>query len=479
MSQELTAGRLEFFVGPVSNTVFLHMPTWLSWWAPKKYNDLAVDLGTSKGSIADATHQFFAQAEILDDEYDSDAEKKIEKVFHIPAWVTRVPIIRPEDQKGTNDSALDYKDDRDRIIHVGIDAWEMLSMVEPEYESRRAAEGGNIADRRAYRAMLRHLFEIAYPETFKGRFKGWRRPRIVIGVPHTADIHHIEMIKSVIKELGGKPIVVLEQVAAAFGAGLAPNVAGATLFADIGAGTIDCVVITFDQDRKSVHRIMPISYKTAGDALDDAIIRYMYKTHGLTIDSRTATIIKETIGSAIAPDMNDEEDKVEFASMPADMFVWGSRSQQPSRVQVTAAEIRECMQKALQEMVRDLCRYMALHNSNARVHAEIMKKGIVISGGGACLRGIRKYLQAELRKAMLLLNTEDSKNEDKVAAAIKDGIRVAKAQNPRDAVLLGIQKMLTNKQYLELARAATRGTMLKDIPFTPSDQEPPVQGKAA
>jgi rod shape-determining protein MreB len=234
-----------------------------------------------------------------------------------------------------------------------------------------------------------------------------RRPRLVIGVP--PEITQVE--RRAVKDSGfrvkaSEVYLVDEPMAAAIGSGLPVTEAAGNMIIDIGGGTTDIAVISL------AGTVYGRSLRVAGNALDEAIMQYMRRTHNMLIGERTAEQIKCEVGSAAPLDQK------------MSMEVKGRHLLEgvPRTVQITDIEVRDALAEPIRiivQAVRD-----ALERVPPELSADIFDRGVVLTGGGALLRNLDKRLREET------------------------GLPVMVAENPLTSVVLGAGKMLTDLALL-------------------------------
>jgi len=259
-----------------------------------------------------------------------------------------------------------------RIEAVGAEAKEMLGRTPGNIESIRPMKDGVIADFEVTERMLEHFIKKAH-----GR-KMYVHPRIVIGVP--SEITQVEKraVRDSAMRAGASEVFLVEQaMMAAIGAGLPITEPSGNMIVDIGGGTTDVAVISL------AGIVYSRSVRVAGNEMDLGIIQYLKRKYNLLIGERTAEQIKIEIGSAYPL---KEEIRMEIKGRD---LVEGV----PKTLTISDEEIRE----ALAEAVR-----MALERTPPELSADIMDKGIVLSGGGALLRALDQRLRDETGLPVLL-----------------------------------------------------------------------------
>ncbi|MFA5715130.1 MAG: rod shape-determining protein [Candidatus Paceibacterota bacterium] len=257
-----------------------------------------------------------------------------------------------------------------KILAVGHEAKEMIGRAPESIQVFRPLRDGVIADYRTTQAMLRHF--ISKVNTGFSRFF---KPELLIGVP--AGITSTEK-RAVIESgllAGAKEVFVAkEPILSAIGAGIPINSASGHLIIDIGGGTSEVAVICLGGI------VNAQSLRVAGDELDVAISEYIKNKHGLAIGEQTAEDIKIKIGTAVT------EKDPKYMDIRGRDLVLGL----PKNIKVSSNEICEAISEPLTEIVQ--CVKNVLRETPPELSADIMDKGMVVAGGGACLRNIAVLL---------------------------------------------------------------------------------------
>jgi len=257
-----------------------------------------------------------------------------------------------------------------RMLAVGKDAKEMIGRTPETIQVFRPLKDGVIADYRITQAMIKHF--INKVNTGFGRFF---KPELLIGVP--AGITSTEK-RAVIEAgmlAGAKEVFIAkEPILSAIGAGIPINSSSGHLIIDIGGGTAEVAVISLGGI------VNAQSLRVAGDELDIAIAEYIKNKHNLAVGEQTAEDIKIRIGTALP----EKEPKV--------MEIRGRDLIQglPKNIKITSNEICEAIKEPLQEIIQ--CVKNVLRETPPELSADIMDKGMVVAGGGACLRNIASLL---------------------------------------------------------------------------------------
>jgi rod shape-determining protein MreB len=288
-----------------------------------------------------------------------------------------------------------------RILAVGREAKEMLGRTPADIVAVKPMKDGVIADFDVTEVMLKYFIKQAH-----GR-NHLVSPRIVIGIP--AEITQVEkraVQESALRAKASEVFLVEQAMVAAIGAGLPITEACGNMIVDIGGGTSDIAVISLSGI------VYSRSVRVAGNEMDEAIIQYIKRKHNLLIGERTSESIKIQIGSA-AP-----------LERPLTMEIKGRNLIEgvPKTVTIGDAEIREALSDSIGIIINAI--KVALERTPPELSADIMDRGIVLTGGGALLKRFDKRIADET------------------------GLPVFIAEDPLSSVVLGTSKMLTDFKLL-------------------------------
>ena len=266
--------------------------------------------------------------------------------------------------------AVDVRNDSVRA--VGTEAKEMIGRTPGSIVAVRPLKDGVIADFDVTAAMLKRFIKIA----LKGSVVS--RARVVICIPSGVTEVESRAVYDAARQAGARDIDLIEEpMAAAIGAGLPVWDATGCMVVDIGGGTSEVAVISLGDI------VTAQSVRTAGDDLDEAIMSYIRKKHNLLIGERTAEAIKIQIGSA-AP--LETENSMEIKGR-------GLVDGLPKNVVITSEEVREALKDPLGQII-DAIR-STLEKTPPELAADIIDRGIMLSGGGALLRGLDRLIAEE------------------------------------------------------------------------------------
>lgn len=270
-------------------------------------------------------------------------------------------------------SVVAVSSEDNRVLAVGSEARAMIGRTPDTIIAYRPLRDGVIADYRVTEAMLKY---------FISKVSGWARffrPEVMISVPAGVTSTERRAVIEAAVHAGAKAAyVVKEPVLAAIGAGIPINEAAGHMVIDIGGGTTDVAVISLGG------LVASTSVKVAGNRLDQAIAEYIKKNYNLAIGDRTAEEVKIQIGSAVELE-DDEEMEVRGRDLMTGL---------PRVVTISSSEVREAIEGELTEMIRAV--KTVLHDTPPELSADIMDRGIVMTGGGALLRNLDVLIQREI-----------------------------------------------------------------------------------
>jgi rod shape-determining protein MreB len=289
-----------------------------------------------------------------------------------------------------------------RVEAVGKEAKEMVGRTPGNIVAIKPMKDGVIADFEYTEKMLAYFIRKAHNNR-----NVWVRPRIVIGVP--SEITQVEkraVKDSAYRAKASEVHLVEEAMAAAIGAGMPITEPSGNMIVDIGGGTTDIAVISL------AGIVYSKAVRVAGNEMDEAIIQYIRKTYNLLIGERTAEAIKMEVGSAYP------------LEEPMTMEIKGRHLIEgvPKTITITDEEIRESLAETVSVIV-DAVR-VALERTPPELSADIVDRGIVLTGGGALLKNLDKRLREET------------------------GLPLAMAEDPLSSVVLGAGKMLSDFNLL-------------------------------
>jgi rod shape-determining protein MreB and related proteins len=259
------------------------------------------------------------------------------------------------------------------VLAVGRDAKAMLGRTPGSVVAIRPLKDGVIADFDVTEKMLHYFINKVH------RRRTLVRPRIVIGVPSGITQVEKRAVRDSAMQAGAREVYLIEEpMAAAIGAGLPIEEPGGNMIVDIGGGTTEVAVISLSGI------VYSKSVRIAGDEMDEAIVQYIKKHYNLLVGERRSEEIKINLGGACP--MGGEHRVMEVKGRD---LIDGI----PKTITVTDEEIREALREPVMTIVETV--HTCLERTPPELAADIIDKGIVITGGGALLRGMDQLLRQE------------------------------------------------------------------------------------
>lgn len=260
-----------------------------------------------------------------------------------------------------------------KVLAVGAEAQQMLGRTPGNIVATRPMSDGVIADYTTTKKMLEYVFNKVVGKNRLFKFK----PRVLVCVPSQVTSVERRAVIQAAREAGASEARTIEEpMAAAIGAGLPISMPGGNMVVDIGGGTTDVAVISLDGIVTSE------SLRVAGNRMDEVIIRHVKSVYSLMIGDRTAEEIKTKIGSAY-PLEQELSLQVRGRDLVAGL---------PKTVEVTSIEIREALSEPVFAIVEKVKR--VLEQTPPELASDVIERGIVLTGGGALLRGLDRLLAA-------------------------------------------------------------------------------------
>jgi len=263
--------------------------------------------------------------------------------------------------------AVDINDNK--ILAVGNEAKEMIGRAPEMIKVHRPLKNGVIADYKVTEAMIRYFVNKVSPRV---RFI---RPDILVSIPAGVTSTEKRAVIEATNNAGAKnAYIVKEPVLAAIGAGIPINNPSGNMIIDIGGGTSEVAIISLGGV------VAAHSARVGGDRFDNAIANYIKKRHGLSIGERTAEEIKIAVGGAV-PQINEKYVEIRGRDLMGGL---------PKNVKISSNEVTEALQDELREVIEAIKK--VLQETPPELAADVMDKGMVLSGGGALLRNLDQYI---------------------------------------------------------------------------------------
>jgi rod shape-determining protein MreB len=262
---------------------------------------------------------------------------------------------------------------KNRVLAVGLEAKNMLGKTPGNILAIRPMRDGVIADFEVTEAMLRHfIHKVHNRRTFV-------RPRIIVAVPSGITQVEKRAVRESAESAGAREVFLIEEpMAAAIGAGLPITEPTCNMVVDIGGGTTEVAVISL----KGI--VYSRSVRVAGDKMDSAIIQYIKRKYNLLIGERTAEVIKTTIGNAYPDPQNLETIEVKGRDLASGI---------PKILTIDSEEIRVAISEQIDAIVETV--KIALEQTPPELSADIVDRGIILTGGGALLKNLDRLIREE------------------------------------------------------------------------------------
>lgn len=259
-----------------------------------------------------------------------------------------------------------------QVLAIGNEAKEMLGRTPEDVMTIRPLKDGVIADFEKTEEMLRAFIRKVQNSRLFGR------PRIVICVPSGITEVEKRAVRDSAESAGAREVfLIAEPMAAAIGIGLPVELPVGNMVIDVGGGTSEIAVIALSGIVTST------SIRVGGDEMDRAIVQFLKKKYNLLIGERTAEQIKIEIASAVEMD-SELETRVKGRDLVGGI---------PKTINLSSSEVREALSEPISQIV-DAVR-ISLERTPPELAADILDRGIILSGGGALLRGLDQRLRNE------------------------------------------------------------------------------------
>jgi rod shape-determining protein MreB len=293
-------------------------------------------------------------------------------------------------------SVVAIQRDNGSVLSVGEEAKRMIGRTPGNIVAVRPMKDGVIADFDVTLSMLKYFITKAY------RARSIFRPRVVVSVPSgVTEVEKRAVIDATLQAGAREAYLLEEPMAAAIGAGLPVHEPTGSMVVDIGGGTTEVAIISLGGIVTSK------SIRVGGDELDESIVYYIKKEYNLMIGERTAEDVKTTIGSASPTELPEESMEVRGRDLLTGL---------PKTLSITSQEIREALAEPVFNIIDAI--KITLEKTPPELAADIMDKGIVMTGGGSLLHGLDSLVNKET------------------------GMPVHIAEDPLDCVALGTGKLL-------------------------------------
>lgn len=278
-----------------------------------------------------------------------------------------------------------------QVLAIGHEAKKMVGRTPSHIVASRPLVAGVVSDYEVTEQMLKFFIDKVHRESFSIL----PRPRVVIGIPSGVTEVEKRAVEDATKSAGAREVYLVEEpMAAAIGARLPVHEATGTMIVDIGGGTTEVAVISLGGI------VVSKSLRIAGDRLNEDIIKYMRDEFNMLMGERTAEDIKIAIGSAY-----ELEEPMEAIMRGRDL-VTGL----PKEITITDTNVRKAMSRSLKAIVNAI--KSTVEETPPELVADIMRRGIVLSGGGGLLRGLDKMIAKQTEMPVKII-------EDPLTAVVR------------------------------------------------------------
>lgn len=299
--------------------------------------------------------------------------------------------------------AIASRNGRQQVLAVGEEAKMMVGRTPGGIQAIRPLRDGVIADFETAQEMIKHFIRKVHNR------RSFAAPQIIICVPSGSTPVERRAIQDAAESAGGRRVFLIEEpMAAAIGAGMPVTEPTGSMVVDIGGGTTEVAVLSLGGI------VYATSVRVGGDKMDESIINYIRRNHNLLIGEATAEKIKKEIGSA---QVTPESDQITM-SIKGRSLINGV----PKEIQVNQKQIAEALTEvvyAISEGVKT-----ALESTAPELSADIVDRGIVLTGGGSLLRNLDRVI------------------------SLSTGVPVFLAENPLNCVVLGTGRALEEMEHL-------------------------------
>ena len=299
-------------------------------------------------------------------------------------------------------SVVAIRDDIKEVLAVGEEAKKMIGRTPGNIVAIRPMKDGVIADFDVTEKMLSYFIQKAAAK------KGVVTPRIAICVPYGVTAVEKKAIEEAARQAGARDAYLIEEpMAAAIGAGLQVEEPEGNMVVDIGGGTTEIAIISLGGI------VTAKSIRIGGDEFDESIVNYVKKEYSVAIGERTAEDVKISIGSTFKDD-TEENKQIRGRDLISGL---------PKTIEISSTEVRDALKEPI-NLIIDAIK-STLEKTPPELSSDIMENGIMLTGGGALLRGLDKLVRQET------------------------GMPVHIAENPLDCVALGTGKSVEDQEIFE------------------------------
>ncbi|MEA3452974.1 MAG: rod shape-determining protein [Patescibacteria group bacterium] len=300
---------------------------------------------------------------------------------------TTIVYVKGEGIVMTDPSVVAINQKTGQVLAIGQEAKKMVGRTPTHITASRPLIKGVISDFEIAEQMLKYFIE----STYKNKVV-FPRPRVIVGIPCGLTEVEKKAVRDAAKNAGARKVFLIEQpIAAAIGARLPIQEAGGNLLVDIGGGTADIAVISLGGI------VLAKSLKIAGDRLDRDIIDYCQEEYRLLIGTRTAEQVKMKIGSAhLGKNKPKGKDKKEVPIRGRNLITG-----LPEEVMVGEENIKIALEKSVKQIVSTI--KDIIEATPPELVADIMTRGIFLTGGGSMLKGLNELIAKETKMPVRII----------------------------------------------------------------------------
>ena len=297
------------------------------------------------------------------------------------------------------------------VVAVGTEAKKMLGRTPGNISAIRPLKDGVIADFQVTESMLQHFIQQVHEDSFVRP-----SPRILVCVPCQSTQVERRAIRESVLGAGAREVRLIEEpMAAAIGAGLPVEEASGSMVVDIGGGTTEVAILALNGV------VYSTSLKVGGDRMDDAIVAYVRRNHGVLIGEATAERVKHEIGAA-SPNSETKTMEVRGRNLAEGI---------PLTFELNTSQIYDAMLEPLSSIVQAI--RGALEQSPPELSSDISERGIILTGGGAKLRDIDELISSQTGIPVLIA-------EDPLTCVARGGGRALEIMDQYDIDLLSTEE---------------------------------------
>jgi len=281
-------------------------------------------------------------------------------------------FIKGRDIVLSEPSVVAMEQNTKRVLAIGTEAKKMLGKTPTNIIAVRPLRNGVIADFEATEKMIRYFIKRVHNK------RTLLHPRVVIGVPSGITEVERRAVRESTEQAGARKVYLIDEpMAAAIGAGIPIQEPEGSMIVDIGGGTTEVAVISLGG------MVVAKSLDVAGDKMDDAVVQYFRRKNNLMIGENTAEEVKMKIGS-VFPLEKEMTLNVKGRNLLTGL---------PKTVSISSEEVREALSEPIKKIIEVI--RSVLEETPAELSADLVDRGIVMSGGGSLIRGLPDLLSRE------------------------------------------------------------------------------------